>query len=244
MLKELFPQIAWVFENMHYGPDWHQRWLSEKRVCSERFFSRYFELQTPEGELSESEVVSLLAASSDVEGLSRTIANIEDRGLLPALARRLDESVDRLPVSNAAILLPAMFKLGQKLAEKGTADPFNSPWVSAWRSTSWFLKRIPTEDRLDLAIAALRTTRALSVAGILIALNDPENQKDKDRGNFEPALDEAAVLAMKTEWLRQIVVLASDPERMLSQPDLVNLLYRWRDYTGSFDAPRVDRQVH
>ena len=238
-LTELFPQIEWAFGNTRYGSDWHRRWLSEKRVCSKRFFARYFELQTPEGDLSEGEFVALLEASSDERQLAEVLNDFEGRGLLASLAARLDESVDRLPVANAPILLPAMFGLGQKLAATRASDPFNSPWVSAWRAISWFLPRISVDVRSVLTLAALRKTEALFVGAILIHLNDPEDRKEDDRRDFAPSLDGAAVLAMKREWLRQIEVLAEDPDRLLAHPDLLSLLYRWRDYSGSMDAPKA-----
>jgi len=237
-LKQLFPRLEWVFGNVHYGHEWNKKWIAEKRVCTDRHFARYFELQTPVGEISESEFVSIVNHSSDTQILAEDLADLETRELRPSLAHRFDESVDQLPIENASVLLPAMFALGQRLVETRSHDPFNSPWVSAWRAVSWFLKRLPSEDRNRFAVDALRASEALSVGAIIIHLSDTAARDAKERQDFAPPLDEGGVLAMKEEWLRQIRVLAKDAERMLSQPDLMSHLYRWRDYSGSIDEAK------
>lgn len=236
VITDLFPALGWAYGGTHYGTEFNREWLVEKRVCSRRYFPRYFELQTATGEISEYQFVLLLDATATEEGLAAAIDEIEATGLLPALATRLDESVDRLPVENAAVLLPRMFEIAQKLASIRGADPFGSPWTSAWRAASWFLKRIPEEERGDLALAALRKTEALSVASILIHLSDPADRKEG--GVFDPALDLNTVEAMKAEWLRLMRSRAADVDELIAEPDLISLLYRWGNMVGSLDEPR------
>lgn len=237
-LKDLFPTIEWAYGGANYGNDFRRRWLTEKRVCSPRYFPRYFELQTAVGEMSERRFVEFLDATASEDGLAEAIAAIEADGLLPSLAARLDESVDRLPVENAAVLLPGMFRIAQKLVGLSKAASFDSPWVSAWRATSWFLKRIPRELRGDLAFKALRQTKALSIAAILIHLNDPADQTEDREGAFDPSLDLEDVEEVKVEWLRLMRNLAADGDTLQAEPDLMSLLYRWKDFSGSMDEPR------
>jgi hypothetical protein len=238
-LKDLFPTLEWAFGGTNYGDGFHLRWLAEKRVCSPRFFPRYFELQTAAGEMSERRFVEFLDATATEDELAAAIADIEADGLLPSLVARFDESVDRLPAENAAVLLPGMFGIAQKLAGQRDVDFFDSPWLSAWRATSWFLKRVPEGVRGGLALEALRQTKALSVAAILIHLNDPADRKEGEDGAFDPALDLDTVEAMKAEWLRLMRSRAADSDALVAEPDLMPLLYRWRDYAGSLDEPRA-----
>ncbi|SHJ70739.1 KAP family P-loop NTPase fold protein [Paraburkholderia terricola] len=237
-LKALFPPLEWAYGGTNYADGFHLTWLTSKRVCSPRYFPRYFELQTALGEISERRFVAFLDATATKDGLAAAIADIEADHLLPSLVARLDESVDRLPVENAAVLLPGMFRIAQKLAGLTDGDPFNSPWVSAWRATSWFLKRIPDGVRGGLAIDALRQTKALSVAAILIHLSDPADRREDDDGAFDPTLDLHTIKAMKAEWLRLMRSRAVDGDALIAEPDLLVQLYRWRDYVGSMDEPR------
>ncbi|WFU04545.1 P-loop NTPase fold protein (plasmid) [Rhizobium sp. CB3171] len=233
--KLLFPKTEWAFGGRHLGDAWHKSWSDAKRVCSERFFARYFELQLGADEISENEFVDILSASTDAELLQNALASVEQRGLSVSLAGRLDDGVEKLPVENAGVLLPAMFAFAQKfVAER--EDPFSSPWVRAWRAISWYIDRIPPETRGAETLNALRMTGALSVASVIIHLNDPADQEEGSR--IDPKLDENTVRLMKEEWLRQIVEKSTDIAAFLDEPDLASLLYRWRDYTGSVDAPK------
>ncbi|MHC0023485.1 KAP family P-loop NTPase fold protein [Enterobacter vonholyi] len=236
-LKDLFPPLEWAYGGTNYADGFHRRWLTEKRVCTSRYFPRYFELQTSVGEISERRFVDFLNATATEDELFAEIAAIEADGLLNSLVARLDESVDRLPTENATVLLPEMFRIAEKLAGTNSGS-FDSLYVAAWRATSWYLKRIPEDVRGGLALEALRKTEALSVTSILIHLSDPSDRNEGERGAFEPALDLITVVAMKAEWLRLIRIRAADGDTLIAEPDLISLLYRWKNYTDSMDEPR------
>ncbi|WP_426054703.1 KAP family P-loop NTPase fold protein [Janthinobacterium sp. PSPC2-1] len=236
LLKNLFPPLEWAYGGANYSDGFSAAWLTEKRACTARYFPRYFELQTAAGELSEHRFVSFLEATSTEAGLVAAIAAVEAEDLLHSLVARLDESFQRLPVEHAAVLLPGMFGIAQKLAGRNDLGPFDSSWYSAWRATSCFLTRIPEGLRGALAIEALRQTKALSVAAILIHLNDPADQRQGDV--FEPTLDHNTVIAMKVEWLRLMRLQAADGATLIAEQDLLSLLYRWKDYSGSLDEAR------
>lgn len=234
-VKQLFPKTEWAFGGAHYGDDWLTSWNSAKRVCTARYFPRYFELQTPQGEMSENEFSDLLNISGDGQLLSEAIKDLESRELLSSLASRLDDCVETLPTATASVLLPAMFEVAQKLVDHN-ATPFGSPWTSAWRAISWYIDRLPRDERGALTLAAFRSSKALSVAATIIHLNDPESQEEGSR--IEPKLEKETVKEMKAEWVRQIRERAAMPDKLLEDSDLGSLLYRWRDYTNSLDEPR------
>lgn len=236
-LKDLFPPLEWAYGGTHYADGFHLQWLAEKRVCTSRYFPRYFELQTTIGEMSERRFVDFLDATATERELYEEITTVEADGLLNSLVARLDESVDRLPTENASILLPGMFILAEKLAssKNGAFDP---SYVAAWRATNKFLKRLPEDVRNDLALDALRKTKALSVSSLLIHLSDPDDRENRDSGVFEPALDLNTITEMKAEWLRLIRGRAADGNTLLTEPNLIYQLYRWKDYTNSIDEPR------
>lgn len=237
VLKDLFPPIEWAYGGTRYADSFNRQWLTEKRVCTSRYFPRYFELQTSVGEMSERRFVDFLDATATEDELLAAINDLEADGLLGSLVARLDESVDRLPFEHAAVLLPGMYLLAEKLAGTNSGS-FDSSYVAAWRATNWYLKRIPEDVRGALALEALRKTEALSVASLLIHLSDPTDRNEGERGVFDPALDYNTVVAMKTEWLRLIRLRAADGDALIAEPDLISLLYRWKKYTDSMDEPR------
>lgn len=101
------------------------------------------------------------------------------------------------------------------------------------------MKRIPDDARGQHVLDALRKTEALSVAAMMINLNDPAARNEGDADSFEPILDLETIGALKLEWLNLIRRRAQEVETLLSESDLVSLLYRWRDYAGSLEEPRT-----
>ncbi|RYF33198.1 MAG: hypothetical protein EOO38_30335 [Cytophagaceae bacterium] len=85
---------------------------------------------------------------------------------------------------------------------------------------------------------ALRVSGALSLAVILIHLNDPEDHKDDKGDNFDPSLDLATVRELKKLWLTQMRERAQDTQELSANPDLLNLLYRWQEYAADANEPR------
>lgn len=234
-IKLLFPRAEEAFGGMGYGNDWIASWSSSRRVCSERHFPRYFELQTPPDDLSENEFDELLRIAGDKDKLEGLIGSIEKRKLLASLAGRMDESVGRLPVEAAPVLLPAMYAFAETLAAHD-GESFSSPWTSAWRAISWYLDRLPVETRGNLALAAFEQTKALSVGATIIYLNDPSAQTKQSR--IEPKLDKSTVDLLKEAWLKEIRNCSKDTPRMLGHGDLAYYLYRWKEYSQSIGEPR------
>lgn len=236
LLKNLFPPLEWAYGGTNYADGFRVGWINEKRACTPRYFPRYFELQTGAGELSDQRFVAFIDATGTEAGLAAEIAGVEADDLLQSLVARLDESFQRLPVENAAVLLPGMFEIAQKIAGRTELGPFDSSWYAAWRATNCFLARVQEGERGGLAIDALCKTKALSVAAILIHLSDPADQRQGEV--FEPTLDHNTVIAMKVEWLRLMRLRAADANTLLAEQDLLSLLYRWKDYSGSLDEAR------
>jgi hypothetical protein len=233
-LKELFPQVQWAFGGTSYGASWTSRWISEKRICTDRFFGRYFELQAPEGAVAESEFVEFLSAANDLDALQGIVADLQTRGLLPDLAARLDEGVERLPVDAGSSLLPILFEVGQEVLGTRSSDPFASAWVSAWRATTWYLARLPQQERGQLVLDAFQSTRSLAMLAMLISLDVSNRKKDSQ---VDPRFTDDQLDRLKSAWIKAVEELAADPPRMMSQPDLLSLLYRWRDFSGSIEGP-------
>ncbi|PWE16069.1 KAP family P-loop NTPase fold protein [Alcaligenes faecalis] len=236
-LKELFPNLEEAYGGRACSRTLRERWNDDKRVCASRFFPRYFELQTAVGEMSERRFIDFLEASATADSLSLAIRCIEEERLLTSLIFRMSESVHRLPVENAAFLLPEMFVLAQKVSD--TQSGFlNSPYVAMWNATNQFLKRVPEDARGELALAALRRSKGLSIGSMLISLSDPAEREARDRGTGNLALDLRTVNEMKALWLELIRHRAAEDGSLIDETDLLRWLFRWEDYSGSLEEPR------
>ncbi len=237
LLIELFPTISGLLRNRHFGADWRQSWLAEKRVCTERMFDRYFDLQVRSGVLSESDFQAFLESSADAATIANSIAALKAGGLLPSLATRVDEGVAQLPLDNISVILPALFELGREMLAASAGEAWNTPYISSWRAASWFLRRVPEPERRSAILeAAIRGSNALSVPAVLISLDQDERVKGGDR---DLLFDEAGFERLKALWVERIQAVAAQDAALLEADDLVSLLYRWRDFSGGFDEPRA-----
>lgn len=240
ILKELFPPIGSMVGGSSFsGESWHRGWLNEKRVCTSRHFSRYFQFQLPDGAVSESDFADLVEAATDADRLKGVIETFRDRGSLTTLAARFDESVDQLPISDIERILPALFELGEELSSEPGADgPFNTPFVSAWRAASWYLRGIDNKrERANYMLAAMESTKALSTPAILISLEIEAFEKpDSDR---EPELDREDLEPLKAAWIANMIERGANDPSLLDHDRLVGHLFRWKEFAGSASAARA-----
>jgi predicted KAP-like P-loop ATPase len=239
MLKELFPSIEWALGGSLYsGDSFYRGWLNDKRVCTSRHFGRYFQLQLPEGAISESDFSILMEAAAVPEQLLSVIDDFRQRDALPSLVARFDESVDQLPLEQIEQLLPALLQLGDELSRTpGSGDPFNSPFVSAWRAASWYLRRVPeAAERARVFLNAMRATKALATPAMLISIElDAHEKTDSD---YKPKFDLADLETLKGEWITTMIERSRD-DALLDDDQLVSYLFRWKNFSGSVDAPKT-----
>ena len=186
--------------------------------------------------VSESDFADLVDAAADGVALAAAIDGFRARGALPALVARFDEAVDQLPLEHFERLMPAIFGLGEELSSApGSDSPFNTPFISAWRSATWFLRRIEDrKERARILSAAMVETRALAVPSVLISLE--AEALEKDEPSRAPELDAEDVEKLKQAWLQIMTDRADNDPTILDHDRLVGHLYHWQDYAGSIGA--------
>jgi predicted KAP-like P-loop ATPase len=65
LLEYLFPRL----ENAMYGAEWEIKWAKEQRICSSKYFFRYFTYAIGSSEVSDVEFLNLLSALENAEEL-------------------------------------------------------------------------------------------------------------------------------------------------------------------------------
>ncbi|MGJ5134349.1 MULTISPECIES: KAP family P-loop NTPase fold protein [unclassified Bradyrhizobium] len=235
VVSQLFPIVSWAFGGSWYGSDWEEGWSSERRICSPRYFDRYFSLRLPDGQISDSEFMEFLQQSADRERLILSFAGFEKRDLLPELLERLDEAAvgRKLPLDSADAFLPALFDISETLPDQIGFGKM--PFINAWRTASWYLRSEDDATKRGAAfLKALNGSESLAVPATLISLDMDRKEKGEADLLFAADLTEA-----KKIWVEKFrAALARDPYGMLGNKHLVNFLYRWRDFE-TVDGPRA-----
>ncbi|WP_162148410.1 P-loop NTPase fold protein [Asticcacaulis sp. YBE204] len=228
-LRELFPSADWAFQGgMHYDGEFAVEWSAQKRVCSRRMFDRYFTLRLPDDMISESEFAEVLAASHDRDRLDSLFASLKERGLLSALMNRFDEIRSSLPLANIGTLAPAIMDLAETLER--TSGLFGAaPYTAGWRSVFWYmLQTSDLETRGQFFLDALLRAQGLSVAATLISI---DAGRDGKRSPPERTLmTDTQRARAELLWVIKLKAKLPDVEALISHPQFVSLLFRWREF--------------
>jgi hypothetical protein len=65
MLEQLFPQLKIIYSNSGYSDDIYVRWTKEKRICSSKYFDRYFSYSVQEGDIPDNYFENLVKDFED-----------------------------------------------------------------------------------------------------------------------------------------------------------------------------------
>lgn len=175
------------------GGDLESKWFQQLRICSYQAFDRYFQLATPEGDVSQADIDALIARMDNVEELDRVFASLADRDLLEVMLTRIASLEDSLPLDHAATFLAALYQVNAPTRQYGFFE--SSPKRRVQGITYWYLQRLTQDQRLQVMTRALQLTRGLSLAisatEFLAHLHDPasatmpffEEQASRDRLN-------------------------------------------------------------
>jgi len=160
LLEVLFPRLS----NMGYGPDWDKRWEREQRVCSDKYFKRYFTYSVPPGDVSDIEVSQFLeeiAAMSpaDADGVLKAFAV---RSAIPQLIRKLRNRENEIDATAAHPLALAIARNGMLVPRERAMLMSDWTFKQAAILLAHLLKRVATEEaREALADTVIKMAQPL-----------------------------------------------------------------------------------
>lgn len=115
IMKQLFPQVEWVFGGSHYGAGFDEQWFRDLRVCHPKVFDRYFHLAIPEGDISQTELDLILSLAGDRKGLVTEFDALNQRGLLGVALNRLEAYKEKIDLQQAVPFITVLFDIGDEL---------------------------------------------------------------------------------------------------------------------------------
>jgi hypothetical protein len=119
LLRELFPALQAAYGGRSFTAEDSLRWTSERRVCSEFYFNRYFSYGLPVGDILDRDIDEVLeTAASDrdsgVAALRSTLGDNDDPGLV---IEKLVQRAHLLPSLTARPLLYCVAAVGDDLPD-------------------------------------------------------------------------------------------------------------------------------
>jgi hypothetical protein len=244
----LFPALENAWSNRLYAAEFVQEWHLHRRVCVEAHFDPYFRLTLSDQVPSATEIDALVDRAADPDfvrdALRRALATTRRRGGTRAavLLDDLTFRAQKVPEASIASLVAAIFSIADELdvaADKGGAFSVSNNFLRI----HWLLNRLVT-DRLaiaerDAVLEAAAQTATLrwliNLAQRCVAQNEPAQD---GRRRSEPLTGAEAAERLRALALVRIEDVATDGA-LISMPDLVETLFRWRDLIGTGGAERV-----
>lgn len=245
MLKRLFPRFNSVWENIQYGPNWESRWRRELRICSEDIFPVYFSLAVPRGELSNSEIKSILEEARDAARLSERLCRLAEE-MRPDGKTRLSAFLDRLqdytesgvPSENIEPIVSALFDVGDKLVAPGelsgvgiftVGDNFLMGQV-IWQ----LLKRVEGEARFRILERTFAVGKAIYIMqeAVVVLGQQQGRYTDHEADPEQQWLVSGEQLITLESLLLQKIKSASQDSSLLHCPGLPWVLRFWQKESG------------
>jgi len=236
ILKQLFPQIEWVFGGSHYGDSFEEGSFRDLRICSKDVFDRYFQFAVPEGDLSQAELDRILSLVGDRNALASELRALGERGLLATALDRLEAYKERVPLEHAEAFITALFDIGDEFPDR-TGGFFDiGPDMHASRIIYWYLRREQDQQRREQVLEnAVQKTRGLYLPVMKVSLESDKEARQKDPQTT--LVGEERIEILKKICVDKIREAAANG-RLAGHPKLAYLLYRWRDWAVP-DEPRA-----
>ncbi|MDO8557029.1 MAG: KAP family NTPase [Candidatus Jorgensenbacteria bacterium] len=164
LLEKLFPEIS---SRAMHGSDWKELWVREQRVCSERYFQRYFSYGVPPDDVSDQSIASFLveAAESNIEKIGNDFKGLSKNN------KGIAHLIEKLRYLENSIQPPIAEKLAVAIAQNGNILPEESTTFSFLGSfsqgaifVSMLISRIEMTSRGNLAKEVIDKANPLSFA--------------------------------------------------------------------------------
>jgi predicted KAP-like P-loop ATPase len=165
MLEQLFPQLKNIYSNSGYGDDWYIIWTNEKKICSKRYFERYFSYSVQEGDIPDNYFDNLLTEleTSSIDNLVATLQGAIEQYSAPDLVlkfRMREKELNKVQSENLALVL----------AQIGSGFPieqdfnFATTYAQSASLIASLVRNLPDDKQLSLVLKLLPITDSLQYA--------------------------------------------------------------------------------
>jgi len=156
LTKALFPQLEQIFGNTFYEKESSNEWYLDKRICSVKYFNRYFTFVIPVKDIPDVEFEQIINRVDElsIKDLSRKIMNVIEEANTQELLTKFRSREKLYSWNQAKQISRALALIGDKFPGKTTDFyfGFSSPLSEAGIFISHLVNLGPTvEDKLVLA---------------------------------------------------------------------------------------------
>lgn len=165
ILQQLFPQLKAVYNNTSFPDSAHTQWTKEKKICSGRYFERYFSYTVQEGDIPDNYFAQLIAdlvtapVEETVRKLKRTIEQYTAFDLI--LKLRIHEEV--LTEGQSTNLSLALAQIGHTFPLEQDMH-FATTYAQSASLIARLVRNVPKSKQMALIIQLLSEAQSLEYA--------------------------------------------------------------------------------
>ena len=135
LLETLFPQLKEVYSNYHYQNESYNEWYTAKRICSPKYFDRYFTYAVPDGDISDVIFEGIIAEVnnlSDTE-LSQKFVELIESANVDEFLHKIRSREKIFTWEEAQLISKALVLIGKQFSDKSLNSffGFSSPLSQA-----------------------------------------------------------------------------------------------------------------
>lgn len=232
LCRRLFPQLNFGSSS---SSSYEQEWRRNRRVCADQKFYFYFQLGVPEGEVSETEIVSLLAQAKDKKDLKKHLISLDkERKLTKAIDLLLDR-VREISETNAENILTSLWEIDGTVEDIRTGMfDFNDFSTQVNRLTYQILQNtIPANKRSNFLTKLLKASNNIHFS--LEIMNIIEESINKGETNL--ILDNSEATSFRSEILK--VIKSKEKSGKLSTETRLDIvLKKWFDWKNKDEVKK------
>lgn len=243
--RVMFPQLGRIYANMSYDSSSEQLWRKRKRICSEDVFDKYFILGIPKGEISDGEMLSVLARSSNSLSFQESINELFDRKLGRRFLELTEDYIDRVNPPDIEEVIVALFNIEEKVISEPRAILQADAELLTSRLIYLLLKQIDdTARRKQIITHAIGRTSRIYLPVYFISMITPDKTGERSRNE---ALQELGFSNEDLHGLQELcvsILRKYDKSKELSKlPHLGMLLFRWLDWGDKAEVKRYVKKL-
>lgn len=243
ILQILFPKVGQNISNSYStGGHWN-RHRAEMRICHSDRFPVYFRLSIPEGELTASELGSIMSAIDDEEALTGELREMleTDGGEYGSKANvfidRFSDRFDDIGSSQVPPILNSLFILGDEIIEQGeTVSEFS---IDDQRRLMFvveeLLKKQESSKRLGTVRNAISGGESPYMSSSFMSWLIHAHENNDSESTNPPALSLDEIDKLKPVVAKQIRK-AAQRDSLRDMPRARQMLNQWSEWTDSDSA--------
>lgn len=165
VIEKLFPQLQNVFRNTSYSDQIYERWTLEKKICSRKYFDRYFSYTVEEGDIPDNYFEKIMEeiGTTPLENLITILTDAIKQYSPFDLIIKFRQQVEYLDAVQSENLAMAITKVGHSLPYENDIH-ISTTYAQSANLVAKLIRNVSAANQLKLTLKLLSEANTLEYA--------------------------------------------------------------------------------